>query len=120
MSRFRIKIFSLNIFLVKKFFSKVVLIQNQNYKYFLNTIAMKVIRKDKNKILVRDDINESTQWFSVKKKSTLHQRSLLEIHRICEQAKLQCSQLFCGLYLSISCSFCFAPWVSTEVCHSQY
>ena len=31
---------------------------------------MKVVKEDKNKILVRDDINDSTQWFSVKKKYT--------------------------------------------------
>ena len=33
---------------------------------------MKVVKEDKNKILVWDDNDESTQWFSVKKKSTLH------------------------------------------------
>ena len=31
---------------------------------------MKVVKEDKNKILVRANITESTQWFSVKKKST--------------------------------------------------
>ena len=33
-------------------------------------IAIQVVKEDKNKILVRADITESTQWFSVKKKST--------------------------------------------------
>ena len=41
--------------------------QNQNYKYFLTTMVMKVVKEDLSKILARADITESTQWLSVKK-----------------------------------------------------
>ena len=71
---------------------------------------MKVIRKDKNKILVRDDINESTQWFPVKKKkvhSTVRNQPLghlfwrIVVHLIISRAqdKLE-GFLFPKLFLS--------------------
>ena len=41
--------------------------QNNNYKYFLTIMLMKVAEEESSKILARAEITESTQRLSVKK-----------------------------------------------------
>ena len=53
--------------LVRKFFILVFWLPNENYKYFLTTMVMKVGEEDISKILARAEITESTQRLSVMK-----------------------------------------------------